>query len=431
MPPNFPGPPDSKIKMTPAPTLENLATPQETPCHGGSGKPAKRKPVRRDAERRRQQNIQAQRKYRTWLRHPLHSPSYPKFSTADPLRLGEKRKARLDDLETLAASLSESVGVSMLYRSGPSSSPIAPFNVAGDAQLGFYRNDEQGLNGAAANGSPADALDVYPSTSISPDAALDGCTWDLNASIDPSNIHYNGGPSPSPPNWPGFVDCGCLCPHVQVTSSRPRAYLELDADTVSHSSRSVDLYAHTLRVERICIVEAMASLCLHIGITKDMMCVDKAASPFFRPTGEITNGTRADAVVKTVQTIFKSLKPDMRPIREQIIYQHAAFIDVLPFPTLRRNVINSGEAINLTEFYHDLIDGLVCWGGTADQRSTADSATGDASTGTPWESRSWEARTWFLRKYFTLLGGDEGELVRQSEWWRNVRGDDTDLWLEV
>ncbi|KAM3431825.1 hypothetical protein MY4824_006927 [Beauveria thailandica] len=406
MPPNFARPLDSRIKMTPGPTLDSLPTPQETPCHDGNSKSAKRKPVRRDAEKRRQQNIQAQRKYR------------------------EKRKARLDDLETLAASLSESAGVAMLCRSGPSPSPIAPFNVAGDAQLGFYRNDEQGLNGAAI-GSPTDALDVYPSTSLSPDAAMDGYTWDLNASIDPSNIHCNGGPSPSPQNWPGFVDCGCLCPHVQVTSSRPRAYLELDADTASHSSHSVDLDAHSLRVERICIVEAMASLCLHIGMTKDMLCVDKATSPFFRPTGEITNGTKADAVVKTVQTIFKSLKPDMRPIREQITCQHAAFIDVLPFPTLRRNVINSGEAIDLTELYHDLIDGLVCWGGTADQRSAADSATGDASTGTPWESRSWEARKWFLRKYFTLLGGDEGELVRQSEWWRNVRGDDTDLWLEV
>ncbi|EGX94789.1 hypothetical protein CCM_03060 [Cordyceps militaris CM01] len=174
----------------------------------------------------------------------------------------------------------------------------------------------------------------------------------------------------------------------------------------------------------------MASLCLHVGMTKDMLCVAKAMSPFFRPTGEIANGTCADAVVKTVQVIFKSLKPDMRPVREQIICQHVAFIDVLPFPTLRRNVINSGEAIDLTEFYHDLIDGLIFWGGTA-KKSTAGSADGHVSAGTPWESRSWEARTWFLRKYWALLGGEEGELVRQSEWWRNVRGDDTDLWLEV
>lgn len=175
----------------------------------------------------------------------------------------------------------------------------------------------------------------------------------------------------------------------------------------------------------------MASLCQHIGMTKDMLCVEKATSTFFRATGEIVNGTEADTAVKMVQTIFDTLKPDMRPTREQIIYQHAAFIDVLPFPTLRRNVIVGGDAVNLTEFYHDLVDGLVFWGGATDRKIATVEGGGDVSTGTPWDSRSWEARPWFLRKYWALLGGDEGELVRQSEWWRNVRGDNTDLWLEV
>lgn len=31
----------------------------------------------------------------------------------------------------------------------------------------------------------------------------------------------------------------------------------------------------------------------------------------------------------------------------------------------------------------------------------------------------------FLKKYWALLGGEDGELIRQSEWWRNIRGDDT------
>ena len=30
-----------------------------------------------------------------------------------------------------------------------------------------------------------------------------------------------------------------------------------------------------------------------------------------------------------------------------------------------------------------------------------------------------------------MLGGEDGELVRQSEWWRNVRGEESDPWLVV
>ncbi len=343
------------------------------------------------------------------------------------LGVGEKRKARLDDFETLAASLSQSVGVAMLCSGTPSSYAV---NFTEDQQPNFDGNIESGLIDDT-NESATDALDAYTSACATPATSLYGVSWDLNTSMEPSHLFYGENISSSSQNWSRYIDCGCLYPHLQVSSSRPRVYLELEADAPSQSSCSTDPDVNTLRIERYCIVQSMTSLCLHIGMTKDMLCDDKATSPFFRPTGKIVNGTGADTVVKMVQTIFKTLKPDMRPTREQIIRQHAAFIDVLPFPTLRRNVINSGEAVDLTEFYHDLIDGLICWGGATDRSSVTDSTTGDIYAATPWDSRSWEARGWFLRKYWALLGGEEGELVRQSEWWRNMRGDDTDLWFKM
>lgn len=311
--------------------------------------------------------------------------------------------------------------------SGPLGSPC---DSTDDEQLRFYRNVDQGLH-EDTNESAADAVNAYPSASVIQTALLVAGSWNLDAFIEPPDLRSNEDALSSSQNWAGYIDCGCLCPHVQVSSSQPRVYQELEACTRSQSSSSTDAHVNTLRVERICIVQAMASLCQHIGMTKDMLCVEKATSTFFRATGEIVNGTEADTAVKMVQTIFDTLKPDMRPTREQIIYQHAAFIDVLPFPTLRRNVIVGGDAVNLTEFYHDLVDGLVFWGGATDRKIATVEGGGDVSTGTPWDSRSWEARPWFLRKYWALLGGDEGELVRQSEWWRNVRGDNTDLWLEV
>lgn len=197
---------------------------------------------------------------------------------------------------------------------------------------------------------------------------------------------------------------------------------------VSPSLFSADPYINTLRVERICIAKAILSNCLHIGITEDMFCDEDAISPFFRPSGETIDDSKCNSVVKTIQNIFKTLKQDVRPIREQITTIHPPMIDVLPFPTLRKNLIKTGDTIE-EELFDDLLNGLVCWGGAGVGRRDRDCSTGYISTGTPWDSRSWEARTWFLQKYWALLGGEEGELVRQSEWWRNVRGDDTDLWL--
>ena len=39
----------------------------------------------------------------------------------------------------------------------------------------------------------------------------------------------------------------------------------------------------------------------------------------------------------------------------------------------------------------------------------------------PWEESSWEAAPWFLQKWSLVVGGEKGDLGKQSEWWRIVR----------
>ena len=95
-----------------------------------------------------------------------------------------------------------------------------------------------------------------------------------------------------------------------------------------------------------------------------MFCDDEAISPFFRPGGENVDDTRPDNMVRKIQSIFKTLKPDVRPIKEQITIVHPPVIDVLPFPTFRKNLIKSREAVDEDELYDDLLNGLVCWGGS-------------------------------------------------------------------
>lgn len=225
-----------------------------------------------------------------------------------------------------------------------------------------------------------------------------------------------------------MIHCGCVRPHFQVSSETATDWNDMKVLSIGPSFCTPDPYMNTLRMERICILEAIMANCHQIGITEEMFCGVDAISPFFRPGGnKALDATGSDSTVTTVQSIFKTLKPDVRPIKEQVTMMHRPVIDVLPFPTFRKNLIYSGAAVREDELYFDVLDGLICWGRAGVGKKERDAATGHVSTGTPWDSRSWEARPWFLQKYWTLLGGEDGELVRQSEWWRNMRGDEDDL----
>jgi hypothetical protein len=308
------------------------------------------------------------------------------------------------------------------------SSPPLTTTTTTDRQSSYHQIDhmDQSSNGHSSSSS-VDFPDLSFSASVSPASSADVAIWDPATSIDPSHLINNKETA----FRSQYVDCGCLRPHVEVicSSSGQREYRDLAVRNAGPNLCSNDPYVNTLRVERICIVQAMLSNCLHIGITEAMFCDEEAISPFFRHNSETIDATGSNSVVRKIQTIFKTLHQDVRPIREQITTMHRPLIDVLPFPTLRKNLIRSGDSVDEEEFYNDLLNGLVCWGGAGVGRRDKDCSTGTTSTGTPWDSRSWEARTWFLQKYWALLGGEEGELVRQSEWWRNMRGDETDPWL--
>ncbi|KAK4072877.1 uncharacterized protein Triagg1_5554 [Trichoderma aggressivum f. europaeum] len=180
----------------------------------------------------------------------------------------------------------------------------------------------------------------------------------------------------------------------------------------------------SIHIERVCIAAALYTLVKYMGIGEETFCADDSPSPFHRPSLEFADDDTRNRTIGMVQQMYKTLKPDLRPIAEQIVVKHHPYIDILPFPTLRRNLIMHQKQIDEDEFLNDTLTGLICWGGAGTSRSDTDNATGHAATETVWDVRSWEAKTWFLKKYWWLLGGEDGELVRQSEWWRSVRGEE-------
>ena len=274
--------------------------------------------------------------------------------------------------------------------------------------------------------TPGESQCLIPQSTITPSALS---LWNSETHIDPSLLVHDKHNNGLDPYWTTTIDCGCSSLHVQIRtqSPNPLSYGEVRILSFGPSATIADPYANNIRIERVCIAAALYTLRMYVGITEEMICADTSLSPFFWPIAE-----SADEMFKaicTVQRTFKALKPDLRPNSEQITVKHHPYIDILPFPTLRKNLIIHQEEIDEDEFFQDLLTGIVCWGGAGIGRKDREDSTGYASTGTPWDVRSWEARVWFLQKYWTLLGGEDGELVRQSEWWRSIRGEDTvEVW---
>lgn len=250
---------------------------------------------------------------------------------------------------------------------------------------------------------------------------------DPPANIDPSLLIRDKQNDGLSPYFTTTIDCGCSSPHVQIQTEAPGSFSSGKIKILSFGPNvtTPDPYANTLRVETVCTLAALYTLGMHVGITEELLCADESLLPFFRFSADSVDDMIKANMICTVQKIFQTLKPDLRPSSEQITIKHHPYIDILPFPTLRKNLIIHQGEVDEDEFFLDILTGLVCWGGAGIGRRDREESTGYASTGTPWDVRSWEARVWFSNKYWTLLGGEDGELVRQSEWWRSIRGEDT------
>ena len=399
----------------------------------------KRKPVRRDPEKRRQQNIQAQKKYREYLQRALCVCTRRQWLNQST---GEKLKKRLDDLEILAGSLASQPHPSPIVTSNaslsgaPTPSEDSPANTTSTDSVEQQSPSTVQTPLEHTDHGSIDLLDLVLTPSISPSLnatapSFDVTLWNPEMSLDPTQFLQG---EDNAAEWQKSVvniDCGCLTTHVQVSASVPPTYTDVKFTTILPNAFAADPYFNALRVERMCIVQAIFANCLHIGISEDMFCDDDAVSPFFRPSSKQADDPGYESVVTSTQKIFTTLKPDIRPIREQITAKHSPVIDVLPFPTLRRNLIKNRDSIDEDELYDDLLNGLKCWGGAGVGKRDRNISTGHISTGSPWDGRSWEARVWFIQKYWAMLGGEDGELVRQSEWWRNIQGDDSSPWAAI
>ncbi|KAL6909300.1 hypothetical protein GGI43DRAFT_380096 [Trichoderma evansii] len=95
--------------------------------------------------------------------------------------------------------------------------------------------------------------------------------------------------------------------------------------------------------------------------------------------------------------------PALTPTVLQESTPHLPYVDFLPFPHLRDNLLRAGDIVQSTEFWNDMITGkLRVWGKT------------------PWDRRGWEMQEEFVNKWWWVIADD---ILEETNFWRVSRGE--------
>jgi hypothetical protein len=178
-----------------------------------------------------------------------------------------------------------------------------------------------------------------------------------------------------------------------------------------------DVHQNHFRIQNVMFAAACVANAKSMGMDMcEEECNDTVISPFFR------NSISEAAAKAACLNEYDQLDTHLRPCPAQLMISHHPYIDVLPFPTFRERVIRLAMGkepmIDEDDLCRDLEnDGLICWGSSL---GGGPIATG---SGAPWDIRSWEAQPWFIKKWWILIGGTEGEIYKQTRWWREMRGE--------
>lgn len=182
-----------------------------------------------------------------------------------------------------------------------------------------------------------------------------------------------------------------------------------------------DLYSTNITLGAISYLSAMMAIMSHLGIPPKDFFYEEAVSPFVtlpRQTSMGIEGTMDEAEEAT-RPDCRHVKPNLMPTAVQRTFIHHPCYDAFPWPAFRSKIIVAVSTdpphIDKEELCLDLLHGGIrCWGST----TTSLHGRGD---GVPWDARSWEVAPWLFEKWEMLTDGRNGEMWRNSSWWRSMR----------
>ncbi|KAJ9606118.1 hypothetical protein H2200_009079 [Cladophialophora chaetospira] len=150
-----------------------------------------------------------------------------------------------------------------------------------------------------------------------------------------------------------------------------------------------------------------------------------------REGGEEWSST-ALTILPNVDSSFLSqlLPPSLHPTLLQKTVLHAAWIDILPHPVLRDNLILLTTPVHVqpsscktTPFDEDALWTDSVGGLFKGSSPTQANYTGGIVWASPWDVSGWEMSEAFWRKYRSIFRGCEDEVLSATNRWRRKRGE--------
>ncbi|KAH8888463.1 hypothetical protein GQ53DRAFT_239913 [Thozetella sp. PMI_491] len=273
---------------------------------------------------------------------------------------------------------------------------------------------------------PLRVLKPFPDSRLEPDSALQ----DVGAAHDElclsliQSFSATGVEVAASPDWQlvplnsfntthadldsGLTEDAPLDASFWLTSKIDNSAMDPDSPDADPQSYLPDLLMNNINLSRFTTYTAYFNNALSLYLNIPEILTPECVSRFYRPIGP---GDDPKQVMASASD--PSIPRHLQPTLPQVLFKHHPWIDLIPFPSLRARLIvmtsTMPHIFSLSEFKQDLYmkEALVCW------RTRGD--------GQPWDMRSWEAQPWFLAKWKMLVDGEQGEIWKQSSWWRGLR----------
>lgn len=155
---------------------------------------------------------------------------------------------------------------------------------------------------------------------------------------------------------------------------------------------------HLLTLVKFNVFRALIANSITLGFPAESRMEDTALSPFADSQG--------------CQTSLLALPAALRPTKLQCDITHHPWIDLLPVPRMRDNLLRAGDTYDDLELCADLVgyfnspvvrNGVVIWG-------------------EPWDPAGWEVTKDFLERWGWTIKGCS-ELFESTNYWRLRRGE--------
>ncbi|EEU35158.1 uncharacterized protein NECHADRAFT_53318, partial [Fusarium vanettenii 77-13-4] len=168
------------------------------------------------------------------------------------------------------------------------------------------------------------------------------------------------------------------------------------------------------------------NVCRGILSNKDML---KILGSFISPMGEVLpHPITSECEISVFRQTHQPMPACLQPTQLQMNLPHPTWIDALPFPKIRDNLLRRQNLFHHGQFLSDLVGYLTYAPITVSQgvpvvNETDDIKNGLILWGEPSSQENWEVTPEFLIKWAWAVVGCE-ELVQSSNRWRTVRGED-------